>query len=186
MSTRMTKMIVGGAAAAFLAAALLPAVAAAQEPGRPAAPARPRMERMTALADLGLTPEQEKALEAFREARIKESEAFRRQMFDLRAEMRALDKDPEANRAKIEALIDKTAKLRAEREKAALRARAERDKIFTPEQLKKIESVRGLRGMRGMRGIHRQARPMGRGLGRELMDHPRGARRLPGLGCRDW
>lgn len=192
MKKNRTASIVKGVAAAFLAAALLPALVAAQETEEPARPARPRLERMRPLADLALTPEQEKALEAFREARIKENEAFRREMFDLRSEMRALAGDPAANRAKIEALIDKTAGLRAEREKASLRAMAERDKIFTPEQLEKMKDVRGLRGMRGMRGtrgmagMRGQGRFMGFGSGQGRLAHPRGLRHRPGLGCPIW
>ncbi len=186
MRKNRTARIVKGVAAAFLAAALLPALVAAQETEEPARPARPRLERMRPLADLALTPEQEKALEAFREARIKENEAFRREMFDLRSEMRALAGDPAANRAKIEALIDKTAGLRAEREKASLRAMAERDKIFTPEQLEKMKDVRGLRGTRGMAGMRGQGRSMGFGSNQGRLARPRGLRHRPGLDCPIW
>jgi len=180
-------ILIKGVGAAFLAAVLLPALVTAQETQAPARPARPRLERMRPLADLGLTPEQEKALDAFREARIKESEAFRREMFDLRSEMRELAKDPGANRTKIEALIDKTARLRAEREKASLKAMAERDKIFTPEQLEKMKAFRSRfadRAGRGMMGMRGEGRIMGRGAAQGRMARTRGMRHRPG--CRYW
>jgi Spy/CpxP family protein refolding chaperone len=130
-------------AAVILALALIPALAAAQDSPAPAQAGQAQAERLGPRQALGLTPDQEKALEAFRHARREESRAFRDEMAKVRQEMRGLAKDPRANRAKMEALIDRTAKLRADREKAALRARGERDKIFTPEQLEKIRSWRG-------------------------------------------
>jgi hypothetical protein len=63
-------------------------------------------------------------------------------MSKLREEMRGLAKDPQANQAKLDALIDRTAKLRAEREKAGFRDRITRDKIFTPDQLEKMKAFR--------------------------------------------
>jgi len=136
-------------AAAFLAAVLLPALTAAQETPQPARPGRAQIERPRPLADLGLTPEQMKALEEFRKARREEGQAFREEMAKLRGELRELAKDPEANQAKIDALIDKTAGLSAQRRKAAFRARAERDKIFTPEQLEKLKALRSRFAGRG-------------------------------------
>jgi Spy/CpxP family protein refolding chaperone len=103
-----------------------------------------------------LAPEQVKALEDFRKARLEEGQAFREEMVKLRGEMRELAEDPQANQSKIDALIDKRAALRAGREKAALRARAERNKIFTPDQLEKLRSFRARRigrGRLGDRGI---------------------------------
>jgi Spy/CpxP family protein refolding chaperone len=127
--------------AALLVASLLATRAAAQDQPPAAGQAAPaRIGR--ASADLGLSAEQEKALREFRQARREESRAFREEMGRLRGELRELARNPEANRAKIDALIDKQAGLRAERQKGAFRARAERDKIFTPEQREKIRSFR--------------------------------------------
>jgi len=128
--------------AAFLAALLVPALLAAQESTPPDRPGRARIERPRPLADLGLTPEQTKALEDFRKARRDEGQAFREGMGKLRVEMRELAKDPKANQARIDSLIDKMAGLSAERRKAAFRTRAERDNIFTPEQRAKLETLR--------------------------------------------
>lgn len=138
-------------AAALLAAALIP-VAAAQEKGQPGPPASPRMERQRPLAELNLTPDQIKALEAFREARREKARAFREDIAKLREEMRALRADPEANKGKIEALIDRRASLMAGHEKEAFRARAERNAIFTPEQLEKLKTMRSRPAARGARG----------------------------------
>lgn len=153
-TARRTPVLIG--AAAFLAAALFPFIAGAQEAGRPAAPGQAAVGHGRRLADLGLAPEQVKALEDLRKARLEEGQAFREEMVKLRGEMRELAEDPQANQSKIDALIDKRAALRAGREKAALRARAERNKIFTPDQLEKLRSFRARRigrGRLGDRGI---------------------------------
>jgi Spy/CpxP family protein refolding chaperone len=139
---RSRKLIIGAAAMAFVAALLLPALVAAQETKTPPPAANERPGRMLARETLDLTPEQEKALVEFRKARAEEGRVFRDEMTRLRAEMRELAKDPKANQPKLDALIDKTARLRAEREKAAFRNRTERDKIFTPEQLEKMKALR--------------------------------------------
>jgi Spy/CpxP family protein refolding chaperone len=122
------------AAGAAMILAFLAVFVAAQNPPPPPGRPGPRAARAQAIADLGLTPDQVQALGEFRKARMNERMAFREEMGRLRGEMRAYAGDPEANQAKIDKLIDQRAKLRAEREKGALRARAERDKIFTPEQ----------------------------------------------------
>jgi Spy/CpxP family protein refolding chaperone len=154
-------------AAAFLAAALVPAFAAAQEGPQAAVPARPRLERGP-LAGLGLTPDQVKSLEAFRKARAVERRTYREEMAKLRDEMSRLRQDPQADRSKLDALIDKRAGLVAGHQKAAVRARIERNKIFTPGQLEKLRSVRPRRDARGLSG----RAWMGRGR----------AGRFPGLG----
>jgi len=146
-TTRRTATLI--AAAAVLAAAFAPAFVRAQESAPQAAPAQPRIERGP-LAELGLTPDQVKALEAFHKARVEERRAFRDQMTKLRDEMRTLRRDPRANQAKLDALIDQRAGLVAARDKEAFRARAERDKIFTPEQLEKLKTLRSDRAGRGL------------------------------------
>ena len=166
--TRRTSVLI--AAAAFLAAALFPLAAGAQENGQAAAPGRASVEPGRRLADLGLTPEQIKALGDLRGARRAEDRAFREEMAQLRGTMRELAKDPQANLAKIDALIDNRAALRAGREKAVLRAKAERNKIFTPDQLEKLGSLRARRIGRGIghlrdgrfAGLRAGARPMAR------------------------
>ncbi len=189
MNHKTTRIRVRCAAAVFLAAALVPAFVTAQET-RPAGPAGgTRIEQARPRTDLGLTAEQKKALEEFRKARGEERTAFREKMSKLRDEMRELAKDPKANQAGIDALIDKTAGLRAERQKAAFRARAERDKIFTPEQLEKLKSLRsrvagraGLAG-RGMMGPGRFSRL---GLGPRRMARLRALRHRLFLRWRRW
>ncbi len=163
---------------ALLAAALFVSLAAAQDTQPPAQPDRSRVERARPLADLGLTAEQVKALEEFRKARREESRTFRDEMRKLRDETRELAQDPQANQKGIDALIDRRAGLVAERQKAGFRARAERDKIFTPEQREKLKTLKsrfaGRRGLagRGMKGPGRLGlgpagrRTMGRGPAR--------------------
>ena len=165
--TTTTRTWIRCAAAAFLAAALSPSIAAAQEPRPPARPADTRVERARSLADLGLTSEQKKALEDLRKARRDESRAFRDEMAKLRDEMSGLAKDPQANRDRIDALIDRRAGLLARRQKEAFRARAERDKIFTPEQLEKLKALRSrFAGRAGLSG-RRMMGPGRAGFGRE-------------------
>lgn len=157
MKRKTTMALVLGAVTA--AAVLIPMAAATQETQPPAQTERARIEPARPLADLGLTADQKKALDEFRKSRLVERTAFREKMAMLREEMRGFARDPQANQAKIDALIDRSAGLRAERMKAAFRARAEREKIFTPGQLEKIKALRsrfaerpGLAGRR-MRGF---------------------------------
>jgi len=155
--TRRTSILAGVCAAVSVVTLAL--FVAAQEPPAqtPQAPARhPRIDR--AVADLGLTPDQVKSLEALRKARTEERQAFRQEMDKIRTETRELLRDPEANRARLDGLIDRRAELRAEREKSALRTRAERDKIFTPEQREKIRAFRSSRlGRPGLAARERMA-----------------------------
>jgi Spy/CpxP family protein refolding chaperone len=161
MKPQALKTFLGIAAAAALAAVLASPQVMAQEPPPADRPGQARIERPRPLADLGLTPEQEKALQDLRKARLEESRAFRDEMAKLRDEMRGLAEDPDANRARIESLIDKRAGLLAAREKSALRARSARNKIFTPEQLEKLKTFRPRAGFRARlagRGVRGPAR----------------------------
>jgi Spy/CpxP family protein refolding chaperone len=153
MRTRTVRTIVGAAAAACVAALIVPVLAAAQE-AKPGAPPRPeRPARLTAREALGLTPEQEKSLAEFRKARAEERRVFREGMSRIREEMRGFAGDTDADRAKIDGLIDKAARLRAEHAKAAFRSRAERNRIFSPEQREKLKAFReGFARGRGLRG----------------------------------
>jgi Spy/CpxP family protein refolding chaperone len=197
MTTRSGKMIVGAAAFAFAAALLVPSLAAAQEAKAAPPAAYERPGRMLAREALDLTPDQEKALAEFRKARTGERRAYRDEMSGTREEMRGLAADPEANRAKIEALIDRASRLRAEHEKAAFRHRADRDKIFTPDQREKMkafrESLATRRGFagRGTLGIGRPGfrgpgRLMGQGFERDGRARARMLRDRPGLRWRRW
>jgi len=183
------KLIIGAAIVAFLAALIFPAFAAAQE-AKTAPPARSeRPGRMLAREALDLTPEQEKALADFRKARADEAKAFREEMSKIREEMRGLAQDPKANQARIDELIDRTAKLRAEREKTDFRGRIAREKIFTPGQLEKMKTFRQRLASRP--GMARRG-PMGfgrmgvRGPGRSLAPHfrPEGLARMRALRAR--
>jgi Spy/CpxP family protein refolding chaperone len=158
-NSRTTLILI--AAAAFVAAGLIPVPAFAQQAAPPASQARPRMERPRPFADLDLTPDQVKALEAFRKARAEETRTFRDEMAKINDEMRQLREDPQANEAKIDVLIDKRAALTASHEKTAVRAAIDRDKIFTPEQREKLRAMRQRRAARGAMGRARM-RP-GRG-----------------------
>ncbi|MGB9893900.1 MAG: Spy/CpxP family protein refolding chaperone [Candidatus Saccharicenans sp.] len=91
---------------------------------------------------LQLTPEQEKKLEEFRKARLEEAKAFREKLREMREELRKAIADPKADEKKINSMIDELAKFRADRVKAQLKNRKEWEKIFTPEQLKKLEEYR--------------------------------------------
>jgi Spy/CpxP family protein refolding chaperone len=164
MRARSRKWTIGAAALVFLAAWLLPSFAAAQQAQTPPPAAKERPARMLAREALGLTPEQEQALTELRQAREKERTAFRDEMTKIRTERRELAREPRANQAKLDALIDRAAELRAEREKAVLRSRIERDKIFTPEQLEKIKAFRERLGDRvGRLGFRRPGRLLGPG-----------------------
>jgi len=166
MKTSRYRPLIRGMAALFLAAVLAPAFAAAQEAQVPP-PGRKPMAKMAPREALGLTPEQQKSLEEFRTARREEGRAFREEMMKMRGEMRELAKDPKANEAKINGLIDRMAVRGAERAKMAFKNRAQMEKIFTPEQLEKLSAFRGRRmGRAGLAGPGRM------GMGRVGMRGP--------------
>lgn len=91
---------------------------------------------------LQLTLEQEKKLEEFRQARLAEAKAHREKMVPMRDELRKLMADPRADEQKVNNLIDQMAKLRADRMKALYQSKKAWEKIFTPEQLKKLQEYR--------------------------------------------
>lgn len=168
MNIRWNRTAVPVAAALFLAALLTPAVLAAQDPHTPPPPGQKPPARMLPREALGLTPDQEKAIGEFRKARMEENRAFREEMRKSREEMRGLAQDPKADQKKIDGLIDKQAKLRADRAKAGFRNRAAFEKMFTPEQLEKMKAFRarfegrpGPAGRGWHRGPGRGYRPMG-------------------------
>ncbi len=174
----MKKLITMMVAAAFSAALVFPLMGAAQaaqekQAEKPAKPAPPQDRlRMLGRDLFDITPEQEKKLQEYRQARQEEAKAFREQMQKLRTEYRELLKDAKANEAKLGGLIDQMSKLQAERMKAGLKNRGAWEKIFTPEQLDKMKKYRGAFMNRGRRGM------MGRGpLGRPGLNRFRG----PGL-----
>ena len=160
---------------------------AQEKPVAPDKTVRDQMRPMERMKDaLGITPEQQAKLEAHRKAMAEQQKAFAEQMKKVRDEMQALRKDGAApDLAKREALIDKMFKLRADQAKTAIRNQAERDKIFTPEQLEKMKNRRGMmmgagmgarqgrQGLAGVRGMMgRRAGIAGRAMGR-MMDRNR-------------
>jgi Spy/CpxP family protein refolding chaperone len=161
-------------AAVVLIAALWPGTARAQAQQTPQD--KPQAQEKSRMRDMArdlfnISPEQEKQIQALREARLKDGQTFREQMTKMRGEMRDLMKDPKANAAKIDGLIDGLSKLRADRQKAAFRTRGEWEKIFTPEQLEKMKTYReSFRGRFGMSGRGRL------GLGRPWMGRFTGPR----------
>jgi len=144
---------------ALLAMAALGAFAVAQETAAPAKPAEPAVKAPLARIqeDLNLTPEQKAKLEEFRKTRWAENKAYSEQMVKLREQMQALRKDGRPDPAKMNPLIDQMYKLQAEQAKAQLKHEIDREKIFTPEQLEKMQARRPGFG------------PMGPGLRAERM-----------------
>ncbi len=91
---------------------------------------------------LNLTPEQEARLKELSKARLEERQAFQEKMTKMRGELREMMKDPKADEKKIEGLVDEMFKLRAAQFKNNIKQRNEIKKIFTPEQLEKMEKFR--------------------------------------------
>lgn len=91
---------------------------------------------------LDLTPEQKSKLEEFRKMRQEERREFLRNMRKVRQELRELMRDPEANEKEIKGLYEKIAKLRSSHFTKFVQHRKERRKIFTPEQLEKLEKFK--------------------------------------------
>ncbi len=118
---------------------------------------------------LDLTPDQKAKLEEFRKSGREERQAFLDQMGKLRADLRELRKDPQANEKKIDALIDEMFKLKASRMKSSLKHQAEVKKIFTPEQQEKLARLKAR--MAPLRG-GRPGAFFGRGGRFGLRQHP--------------
>ena len=140
---------------------------------KPAPPAKPGQEKMAPqgpmnrLKDaLQVTPEQGAKLKEHRKAIGEQQKAFAEQMKKVREEMQALRKDgaaPDLN--KTNGLIDRMFKVRADQAKAQAKNRADRAKIFTPEQLAKLkQGAQRLQG-RGMGQGQGMAQGMRRGQG---------------------
>ena len=137
--------------------ALIPLLGYGQPQDRPG-----RFERF-----LDLTPEQKTKLEEFRKSRAEERQAHFEKMRALREDMREAMKDPEANEAKLNGLIDEMSKLRADRMKSGLARARETRKILTPEQREKLARLRdrmadrrGARFFRRGRGWDRRGRDL--------------------------
>jgi Spy/CpxP family protein refolding chaperone len=124
--------------AAFIGG-ILPSALSAQ-PERPDKMMRPG--RALLKDALQLTPEQEARLEEFSKARQEGAKAFREKIRQMRQDLRKLMVDPKADEKKINNLIDEISRLRADRMKAQFKNRKEWEKIFTPEQLKKLQEYR--------------------------------------------
>lgn len=171
-------------AAVTLVAALWPLQAGAQAQKPPQdKPWTQTQERTSLRRDMikdlfNITPEQEKKIQEFSQARQKDRQAFRDEMTKMRGEMRDLMKDTKANAAKIDGLIDGLSKLRADREKMAVRTRGDWEKLFTPEQLEKMKKYRG--AFMGRQGLGERGRF---GLGRPGMGRFMGMRGM-GMGAR--
>jgi len=109
---------------------------------------------------LNLTLEQKTKLDESRKARQEERRIFVDQMRKLRSELRESMKAPQADEKKIEGLIDEMTQLRSAQLKNSFRNARDMKKIFSPEQLEKLEKMkdrfaarRGARfGIFGMRG----------------------------------
>lgn len=107
---------------------------------------------------LGLTPEQKTKLEEFRKLGREKNRTYLEEIRKVRNEMREMMMDPEANEKEVLKLYDQMAKLRAEQFRYSLQRNKEFKKIFTPEQLEKLESVK--KKIR-RRGYFRRGRFMG-------------------------
>lgn len=152
-----------------------PAPAVKAKPGFQAPPARMNEA-------LQLTPDQEAKLKAFRESRQAENKAFADEMIKLQGDLRAFRQDPKADPAKVDALIDKVFKLRADRAKAGIRNAQAWRAIFTPEQLEKMKRGGPMMGRGPGMDMARPFGQRGPGMG---MARPFG-RRGPGAMGRDF
>jgi Spy/CpxP family protein refolding chaperone len=112
---------------------------------------------------LDLTAEQQTKLEAMRKAHQAQSRAFLDEMKKLRDEFRSLRDNLKADPKKVAAVVDRMAKVRADRMKAGVQHRREFENILTPEQRAKMAGFHDrLREFRG------RSRGFGRGFGHGL------------------
>jgi Spy/CpxP family protein refolding chaperone len=139
---------------------------------KPTPPANPGQEKMAPqgpmnrLKDaLQITPEQEAKLTEHRKAVVEQQKAFAEQMKKVREERQALRKDGASpDLTKTNGLIDRMFKVRADQAKAQAKNRADRAKIFTPEQLAKMKQGAQMLQGRGMGMMNRPGMMRGQGL----------------------
>jgi len=104
---------------------------------------------------LDLSPEQKAKLEEFRKMRREERKEFLKNIEPLRQRLESLLRDPNSDAKEIDALIDQISKLQSTHFKKVVQQRREIRKIFTPEQLEKLEKFRSFARERflGRRGF---------------------------------
>lgn len=100
----------------------------------------PRMKAAEKFLDL--SAEQKESLEKLRIAWREEQQSFREAMRAKGEELKELMKDREANAAKIEALRDGMFAMRLEQMKKSYEHRKTARRVFTADQLKKLDTLR--------------------------------------------
>lgn len=134
-----------------------------QSPRRAKQPA-PQPQNQMLLKALDLSEEQQESLKSLREAQRELQNQFREKARELRTEMEALGEDPVKNSDRIENLQDDLFNLRIEQMKSQHAHSKEIRKVFTTEQLEKLNLLRRfqMRRRQGMnRGIGRLRGPRG-------------------------
>jgi Spy/CpxP family protein refolding chaperone len=155
----MKRRLAFAALAAFVGFGLCAAAQDQQKTVPPDKPDRPGPHAWLKEA-LKLTPEQEAKIREFHQARMADRKALEDQMSQIRDGMRALRQNGTIDPAKMNPLIDRMFKLRADQAKAMLQKSLEWRKIFTPEQLEVLKEAapRFQRRLRMMRNRFRWGR----------------------------
>lgn len=122
---------------------------------------------------LDLTADQQAKLESMRKSHQAQSQAVQDEMKKLGDEFRSLRDDPKADPKKVDALVDRMAKLRADQMKAGFQHRRDFESILTPEQRDKMakfhDRLGEFRGRSRGFGSMLLNRGFGRGFGRGLL-----------------
>lgn len=106
-------------------------------------------------AGLDLSDRQKEQMADLHEAHQRRMIATRSGLAEARLDLRKLMRAESPDRAKIDATIDRMAKLRADAQKSRVATRLEAQKVLTPEQRKKMKDARGgMGGHGGMRHGH--------------------------------
>jgi Spy/CpxP family protein refolding chaperone len=119
---------------------------------------------------LELTERQQEQMTELHESAQRKMIAVRAGLAEAKLDLQKLMRADAPDRAKIDATIDRMAKLRADAQKARLGTRLEAHTILTPEQRAKMKEMRGGHG--GQRGPGEHGRPGG--------SHPGGTHESPG------
>ena len=105
---------------------------------------------------LGITPEQEKLLDAQRDAHRKEAEATMKAMKDNREALKTEMAKPGITRQDLEPIVAEMKKLECDMVEQRVQGILKVKSILTPEQFEKLEKSRSEkqgRGKRGMKGM---------------------------------
>lgn len=97
------------------------------------------------IAELNLTDDQKERITTIRNGHKEKMEPQRKELRQLRTEIAEMKRSEQPDTKKIDAMIDRSAGMRAEMEKSRIRTEMQVEAVLTPEQKKELEAKRAER-----------------------------------------